>query len=327
MSSSTSSIQRLKIGTGTGTFCQETMMLKTAALLVIGVNGLYNFLFGIALYDTSCEALMFLSDITRPAFLIDLRAVQRAYWSQRKELDIATTFVDEYSVPIPPILLSQSKDVLVPHHLISDSTSTEGPHIFDQTADPADILRMEHDGSLGDICFGYIHCQVMKPSPSKMHDGTFLCQLNLNSTVFAEEQFSTVGSSEGMAVAPAHLVLGLNNHHVISYYWARSAGSGAAMEAPGVIVVNDATTSSTSNVQIRWASPEGYTACNSNDGKRSEWVQYLKENDQIQLRPNSFEVSLRSETLRDSIYGITMSGRPLGSEPIVVCQWTISTSS
>jgi hypothetical protein len=286
-----------------------------------------NVLFRVQYYDTRCDGLTFLSDITRPAFLIDLRAVQRAtYWTKLKDLG-TTSYIDEYSVPIPPILLSQSSDVLVPRPLNDHSTSSvaECPHTFEQTAVPVDILRMESDSSVGDLCFGYIHCRVVKPLPSQLNDGTFLCQLNLNSTVFTEGNNITVDSSDSLTVAPAHLVLGLNNHHVISYYWARSAGSGAAMEAPGVILVYDTKTSSP--VQIRWASPEGYTACNSNDGKRSEWVQFLKEGDQIQLRPSNVEAILRSATLRDSIYGITMSGRPLGSEPIVVCQWSISTSS
>ena len=153
---------------------------------------------------------------------------------------------------------------------------------------------------------------------------------SISATTFVEEQTgSTIHSSNTTwTVVPAHLVLGLNNHHVISYYWARSAGSGAAMEAPGVHVVkNDDATSTSSAVQMRWASPEGYTACNSNDGKRSEWVQYLKEDDQIQLRPNNFETTVRSATFRDSIYGVTMLGRPLGSEPIVVCRWNITRSS
>jgi hypothetical protein len=208
---------------------------------------------------------------------------------------------------------------------------TECPHSFEPTADPADILRMESDGSGGDICFGYIHCQVVQSSSLlQSNNDSFLCQLNLDSSVFGGEHgttiFTTIDSSERWTIAPAHLVLGLNNHHVISYYWARSAGGGAAMEAPGVIIVYDASASS-SAVEIQWASPEGYTACNSNDGKRSEWVQYLKAGDQIQLRPNNIEKTLRSATFRDNIYGITMSGRPLGSEPIVVCQWQMSASS
>ena len=301
------------------------MLLKAVTLLVL-VSGLYNASSKIHFYDTACDGLTFLSDITRPAFLVDLGAVQRAYWTELRDLG-DTSYVNEYSVPIPPILLSQSNNVLVPCPLNGHTTFsvTECPHSFEQIADQVDILRMESYGSVGDICFGYIHCQVIKSSVSQVNDSLFLCQLNLNSTVFTGENNITVDSSGLLTVAPAHLVLGLNNHHVISYYWARSAGSGAAMEAPGVILVYDSTTSSP--VQIRWASPEGYTACNSNDGKRSEWVQFLKEGDQIQLRPNNVKTMLRSAAFRDSIYGITMSGRPLGSEPIVVCQWKVSAPS
>ena len=309
--------------TATSILIQVLLLVVVNVLLYSRINDLFNTI-------TTCDGLMFLSDITRPAFLIDLRAVQRAYWTKLPTEAVGTTSdIDETSVPIPPILLPQSQDVLVPYPMNGYETcdaSATCSHTFDQTLDAVDILHMNDDG---DTCFGYIHCQVVKPLPSLSDDVTFLCQLNLNPTTFVEEPCdSSMGSSNSWTVAPAHLVLGLNNHHVISYYWARSAGSGAAMEAPGVIVVNDVVTAapSSSSVQIRWASPEGYTACNSNDGKRSEWVQYLKEGDQIQLRPNNFETIVHSEALRHSIYGITMLGRPLGSEPRVVCRWNITES-
>ncbi len=291
-------------------------------VLLVASYGLLN-RYGVQWSDTiiiTCDGLVFLSEITRPAFLVDLRAVQRACAIQRQET--TTSDIDESSISIPPILLPQSKNVLVPYPMNGGETSdaTVSPHIFDRTLDPVDILHMEGEGFDGDICLGYIHCQVVKPSQSS-NDDTFLCQLNLNSTVFAEENHSAATAT---SAAPAHLVLGLNNHHVISYYWARSTGSGAAMEAPGVIVVVNNNDTATPSVQLRWASPNGYTACNSNDGKRSEWVPFLNVNDQVQLRPNNIEMALRSEALRDNIYGVTMSGRPLGSEPIVVCQWNIS---
>jgi hypothetical protein len=209
---------------------------------------------------------------------------------------------------------------------------------YDATVDPVNILLFNKENNAvvkacGDICYGYIHCQVVKPSPSESSCSTFLAQLNVNLTSIVDNnndnQYNRIlnvysvknTNIISMTVAPAHLVLGLNNHHVISYYWARAAGSGAAMEAPGVVVVYDPTTKSTA--QLHWASEEGYTACNSNDGKRSEWAQYLRENDHVQLRPHDFEGTVRSEAFHDHIYGITMSGRPLGSEPIVACQWKI----
>eukprot|EP00520_Triparma_pacifica_P019614 CAMPEP_0118642678 /NCGR_PEP_ID=MMETSP0785-20121206/5961_1 /TAXON_ID=91992 /ORGANISM="Bolidomonas pacifica, Strain CCMP 1866" /LENGTH=131 /DNA_ID=CAMNT_0006534241 /DNA_START=302 /DNA_END=693 /DNA_ORIENTATION=- len=67
------------------------------------------------------------------------------------------------------------------------------------------------------------------------------------------------------------LALGLNNHYVGGYYWARSGlGIGSAAEAPGVVV-------DVSNGKLMWGE------LNSNDGKRSEWVEFLKEGDQVQL--------------------------------------------
>ena len=71
----------------------------------------------------------------------------------------------------------------------------------------------------------------------------------------------------------AHLVLGVNNHHVISYYWARSVGSGTWAAAPGVELVN--------GNQLQWSSST--ECCQTNDGKRSEWVAFLRRGDTVQL--------------------------------------------
>lgn len=135
----------------------------------------------------------------------------------------------------------------------------------------------------------------------------------------------------------AHLVLGWNNHHVISYYWARSAGAGAAMEAPGI--------SLTDKSELVWSSPEGPRGCQSNDGKRSEWVNFLRPGDQVQLLPDdgnendSLErivvhwcnhcrevAKTKTDDREDDVqyvYGISCQGRPLGSEPSVVGKWKL----
>jgi hypothetical protein len=58
------------------------------------------------------------------------------------------------------------------------------------------------------------------------------------------------------------LALGLNNHYVGGYYWARSGmGAGSSMEAPGVTFCSE-------KGQLQWGDQ------NSNDGKRSEWVEF-----------------------------------------------------
>jgi hypothetical protein len=113
----------------------------------------------------------------------------------------------------------------------------------------------------------------------------------------------------------AQLVLGLNNHHVGSYYWARSAGSGAAMEAPGILF-------DTGGI-LRWKNPRGPMECNSNDGKRSEWANFLRKGDTVQLLPLNVEEAILSAMKSDCIFGVSSEGRPLGSEPQVVCKWTL----
>ena len=69
-----------------------------------------------------------------------------------------------------------------------------------------------------------------------------------------------------------YLALGLNNHYVGGYYWARACvGIGPAMEAPGV-------TFDAGSGQLGWDA-----SSQSNDGKRSEWVEFLRRGDQVQL--------------------------------------------
>ena len=229
-------------------------------------------------------SLVFLSDIATPSFLIDVQALQK-------------TCKDS---PIPPILLPASGQQLV----TTRSTEMYGacPHTFDATLDPINILDVSgtdaSSSASGDVCYGYIHCRVTRPRQSQ-EDSTMMVLAELDIPV---------------NTPAAHLVLGLNNHHVVSYYWARSAGAGAAMEAPGIVLHNNT---------LQWESKAGFTDCNSNDGKRSEWVNFLRTGDQVQLRPASTEDTVLQPCFSNKIYGISAAGRPLGSEPVVVCEWMV----
>lgn len=121
--------------------------------------------------------------------------------------------------------------------------------------------------------------------------------------------------------------LGLNNHHVGGYYWARSAGSGAAMEVPGVIydeIQGDG------KGNMLWNSDKGPFECNSNDGKRSEWVDFLKIGDNVNLIPfdaeecignfvDKFDSSKEGKPI--NVFGISFEGRPLGSDPRIIAEW------
>jgi hypothetical protein len=263
-------------------------------------------------------ALTFLANLNRPCFLIDLQAVQRSC-SEQQTGDSGDKFRTSFP-PIPPIYLPSSNECLVAFPIGDNATNfpENAVHTFEENFNPIDILREGNGSDLSatscDYCYGYIHCQVDKPSLSQMQEDAFLAQLNV-ALPWKEELFTD--NRETHLTPPAHLVLGLNNHHVVSYYWARSAGAGAAMEAPGIVVQQ----ALSGSAQLRWASEAGYTDCNSNDGKRSEWVKFLKEGDHVQLRPANIEAAIHH--FREDIYGISMAGRPLGSEPIVVCKWKV----
>jgi hypothetical protein len=97
------------------------------------------------------------------------------------------------------------------------------------------------------------------------------------------------------------------------------------MDAPGVRYIDGGD----DRGMLIW-DKNGPQECNSNDGKRSEWVNFLQVGDTIQLIPSSAEHSLaqfvkyydnkgQSECIR--VYGISTDGRPLGSDPLVVCEF------
>lgn len=181
---------------------------------------------------------------------------------------------------------------------------------------------------------GYLHSSVLR-AREHVNDGdepkeTFLAEIDLSEKLC---YFSAQGyDEEKIEIEPkAHLVLGLNNHHVGSYYWARSAGMGSSMEAPGISfessnnIVND---DSSNNGILRWDAEGGPFVCNSNDGKRSEWVNFLRIGDNIQLLPHFEEEAIMAflkkygtENETSRIYGVSSKGRPLGSEPMIVCKW------
>jgi len=140
----------------------------------------------------------------------------------------------------------------------------------------------------------------------------------------------------------AYLGIGLANHHVGGYYWARGMGIGASLEAHGVGYRRCCRRNSSSGTgELYWkkrGEEEGRTtqeSSNSNDGKRSEWVDFVSVGDTVQLIPyNPHSLLISSSSLSPSaggdgtmIYGIRRIGRPLGADPIVEKIWFRSSSS
>jgi hypothetical protein len=149
----------------------------------------------------------------------------------------------------------------------------------------------------------------------------------------------------------AFLGIGLSNHHVGGYYWARGMGIGASLEAHGVAFRDTATAAALSSKTDapngggelyweKWGSDpttnnagssvsRGATtdeSSNSNDGKRSEWADFLVHGDTIQLIPYNATRVLR-ESAFQRLVGVRRVGRPLGADPIVERLWKRESSS
>ncbi|VEU43037.1 unnamed protein product [Pseudo-nitzschia multistriata] len=174
----------------------------------------------------------------------------------------------------------------------------------------------------------------------------------------------------------AYLGIGLSNHHVGGYYWARGMGIGASLEAHGVAFRETPTpetetgerknTGSKSSEKLAsdvgggdagrsggelyWTrrssdptksnSTSGSDAAsgalcrgdtteessNSNDGKRSEWADFLVPGDTVQLIPYS-PVRVLRESAFQRLVGVRRVGRPLGADPIVERLWERETAT
>ena len=157
--------------------------------------------------------------------------------------------------------------------------------------------------------------------------------------------------SETHVPGGAFLGIGLSNHHVGGYYWARGMGIGASLEAHGVsfrgteedpLSETDGPggggtgTPGGGDGELYWkkrgsdpnSSPSssvyrGVTtddSSNSNDGKRSEWADFLVRSDTVQLVPCDAPRVFRESAFR-RLVGVRRVGRPLGADPIVERVW------
>lgn len=173
-------------------------------------------------------------------------------------------------------------------------------------------------------------------------DGCLFVHTKLTDTSDRDEMTRVLGSGKcsmiGHVDVPpkwipggAFLGIGLANHHVGGYYWARGMGIGASLPAHGVTY---GVSEDTNVGKIFWrkrdpgrdAMETTQESSNSNDGKRSEWADFLAVGDTVQLIPN-----IATEVLRDSrfdvLLGMRRIGRPLGADPIVEKIWRRSQDS
>jgi hypothetical protein len=294
-------------------------------------------------------ALVLLSDIPTPSFVIDIDALPSQFNSKSPPL----LYLPKFDTTLSPILISTG-----------NKKSNEDN---DEQKLPSPLLRYEFNddkkdeeengdsksSSNNNLAVGYLHSSVIGAREDVVDENnnestTFLAEVDLvQSLCFFPSSRRSKNLEDGKeekekrAVPKAHLVLGLNNHHVGSYYWARSAGVGASMEAPGIAFEslfssstsnNDEENDDCDNVErgiIKWETDGGPLECNSNDGKRSEWVNFLRIGDNVQFLPSCDEGAIMAfvqkfgDADESRIYGVSSKGRPLGSEPLVTCRWAV----
>ena len=252
------------------------------------------------------NALTLVSDLPTPSFLVDMDMLHKA---------AAVAAVDvEAPSKIRSLHLPKYKTNLMRHPALESEAVDNYIQVHDDSHS-YDVSQYKGQQS----ALGYLHTSVTRArSNGQGHEKqqqqqdsfSFLAELDLGGELVCPENVP-------------ELVMGINNHHVGSYYWARSAGMGASMEAPGIAyrILEHGTVAGTGKGSLHWQG-DGPLDCNSNDGKRSEWVNFLRTGDLVQLLPHCFEDGIMAFEQGDCpIFGFSSIGRPLGSEPRVVCEW------
>jgi hypothetical protein len=233
------------------------------------------------------------------------------------------------SVPFRPFMATKSLEDVMTGHLLSDlptpclilelslAENASGGADLDELLSSCDSSKVAFDGCL------FVHTKLTDTS-----------ERDQMTRVIGSGKCSMIGHVD---VNPewipggAFLGIGLANHHVGGYYWARGMGIGASLPAHGVAydVSED-----TDVGKLFWrkrgpgldAMETTQESSNSNDGKRSEWADFLAVGDTVQLIPY-----LATEVLKDSrfdvLLGMRRIGRPLGADPIVERIWRRSKDS
>ena len=136
-------------------------------------------------------SLVLLSDLPTPSFVIDIDSLNKRY--------------SKSTLPI-------STDVVAPSIRCPDNNLVLHSSINKDICIDCDFKVEEMVPSIG-----YIHSSIVRAREDKYENdiSTFLAEIDLDHKLCDDAQ----------------LVLGLNNHHVGGYYWARSAGVGKRSES------------------------------------------------------------------------------------------------
>ena len=267
---------------------------------------------------STANSLVLLSDVPTPSFIIDVQALRRSVVAEPLPM------INDDKEAIPSIRCPKNNLILHPIFISDNNNSDEKYSNNNNKKNMKTTVVVDCNFPIieGQPAIGYLHSTV-----TRGRDDAIANQDDPLSTFLAEIDLDTTLCGDG----DAHLVLGLNNHHVGSYYWARSAGAGSSMEAPGVWYGRSSNSSNNDRGNmggvLRWLDDNGPTACNSNDGKRSEWVNFLRKGNTVQLLPSDGQDAILEfhnrygGRVESRIFGISSEGRPMGSEPRVVCEW------
>jgi len=238
-----------------------------------------------------------------------------------------------------PIAISavpaQASDMIITGDLLSnlptpslliEMSLAEGTIDADSSASLENILNDPNSNYLlnGSV---FVHTQIMDTS---VRDAITQQQGSGKSHIICQ-----VDVSPELIPGGAYLGIGLANHLVGGYYWARGLGIGASLPAHGVFLTSCNDESENEEYgELYWkkrgpgrnAKENTEESSNSNDGKRSEWADFVMVGDTVQLVPeNTTEVLSYSRF--STLLGVRRIGRPLGADPIVEKKWVRSKSS
>ena len=193
-----------------------------------------------------------------------------------------------------------------------------------------------------------ILADIANVESTSLLDGTLFVHTKVTSTAKRDTNDKNLGSGAGTEICEvdisprqipggAYLGIGLANHHVGGYYWARGMGIGASLPAHGIAFGHQGSQSSNDMDELGelyWKKrgpgqdPNETTeeSSNSNDGKRSEWADFVSVGDTVQLVPD-FPLQVLANSTFCSLVGMRRIGRPLGADPIVEKVWTRSSGS
>jgi hypothetical protein len=333
---------------------KETIMRKEQLLLslfifLLIISVLHAFTFRQNCYQKQTDGLLSLTTRRRKTTTTATSSVEAAHWNSAIEDDEENVRVQDLlsDIPTPTLLIEMSLAESAINNTLSLSRKSLDEILRNWEDDNDNDENILHvlDGSI------FIHTQVT--------DTSIRDQINREVGSGKSSIIATVdATSKNHAPGLAYVGIGLSNHHVGGYYWARGMGIGASLEAHGVLFREASSSSSSSSHDIDididsndnenenevhyvpgelyWKRRDPSTlisqgattdeSSNSNDGKRSEWIDFLQVGDSVQLIPLNVSRVLR-ESKFQRLIGVRRIGRPLGADPIVERIWKRSTTA